>query len=387
MNNYAITVINLLVCVSVVYSNVNYPKLSGYSNKNWNNQRVSHNHANAHPNANNQDKYNVNNYNDNGNKDVDSAGLMDEIFARGFKKSPSDLVDLGLVTSKKIEDLEKKLGTTQRTFVEWIQNIVGTTTTVASIPKECPKCSCGTSSTPNKIVGGHDAGMDQFPWMAYLTYGGKFYCAACIINDKFLLTAAHCVDRFDTFKIMVHVGAFERGNKTSKSTAYRVESVIKHSGYSLLNYNNDIALIKILGRMKFDGPLKPVCLPERGSTFAGRNASVTGWGAVEESGTLATKLQEVVVPILSNNECRGTKYPPKKITDNMLCAGFLDGGKDSCQGDSGGPLHILEDNTYHVVGIVSWGEGCALEGYPGVYSRVNRYITWIERNTRGSCFC
>lgn len=77
--------------------------------------------------------------------------------------------------------------------------------------------------------------------------------------------------------------------------------------------------------------MKPVCLPERGSTFTGKNATVTGWGAIEESGPLSSTLQEVLVPIMSNNECRTTKYPPKRITDNMLCAGYIDGGKDSCQ--------------------------------------------------------
>lgn len=117
----------------------------------------------------------------------------------------------------------------------------------------------------------------------------------------------------------------------SRSVEYNVVNIIKHSGYSTTNYNNDIALLKIDGIIEFAGPMRPVCLPERGSTFAGRNATVTGWGALSESGPVSNTLQQVVVPIISNAECRATKYPAKRITDNMMCAGIVDGGKDSCQ--------------------------------------------------------
>lgn len=66
-------------------------------------------------------------------------------------------------------------------------------------------------------------------------------------------------------------------------------------------------------------------------TFAGKKGIVTGWGAVKEGGPVSHTLQEVTVPILSNAECRSMKYPSRRITDNMLCAGFKEGGKDSCQ--------------------------------------------------------
>ncbi|XP_053594540.1 trypsin-1-like [Microplitis demolitor] len=377
-------VVNLLLSVCVINSSINSKVpaiLSNYSNLNSHNTRV------------NKDE----------DKDKDNSNSVLRImFAQGFNKSPSDLVDLGLVNSKenKInmpkpgrllernnDDSDDNNDNTEKAFGEWIHNIVGSSTTVANIPEDCPKCLCGTSNIPNRIVGGQDAKLYQYPWMSYLTYHGRFYCAATIISSKYMLTAAHCVDRFDKSKIKVHTGAYDRNNASSQLVEYKILSVIKHSGYSITNYNNDLALIKINGVIKFDGPMKPVCLPERGSTFTGKNATVTGWGAIEESGPLSSTLQEVLVPIMSNNECRTTKYPPKRITDNMLCAGYIDGGKDSCQGDSGGPLHVVEDKTYKIVGIVSWGEGCALPGYPGVYTRVNRYISWIERNTKDSCFC
>lgn len=101
--------------------------------------------------------------------------------------------------------------------------------------------------------------------------------------------------------------------------------------------------------------------------------------------------QEVVVLILSQSECRSSSYSPAMITDNMLCAGYLGvGSKDACSGDSGGPLHVLLDEQpgqYQLAGIVSWGAGCARPDSPGVYTRVNQYLRWIEANTPSACAC
>lgn len=91
---------------------------------------------------------------------------------------------------------------------------------------------------------------------------------------------------------------------------------------------------------------------------------------------------QVDVPLLGPVACRNTAYNATEITDNMICAGFISGGKDACQGDSGGPLVVSDQQSgYRLTGIVSWGNGCALRHYPGVYTRVSRYIDWLEENT------
>ena len=92
---------------------------------------------------------------------------------------------------------------------------------------------------------------------------------------------------------------------------------------------------------------------------------------------------------MTNAECRKAGYFRFQISNNMMCAGYLEGGKDSCQGDSGGPLHVIDKNTgkYQEIGIVSWGNGCAQKRYPGVYTRVSRYLRWINFNTRDACLC
>lgn len=124
-------------------------------------------------------------------------------------------------------------------------------------------------------------------------------------------------------------------------------------------------------------------------TYVGVRGIASGWGTLKEDGKPSCVLQEVEVPVISNEECRNTNYSSKMISDNMMCAGYpATGQKDTCQGDSGGPLvRERDDKKYELIGIVSWGNGCARPGYPGVYTRVTRYLDWILKNSRDGCFC
>ncbi|XP_011156887.1 trypsin-1 [Solenopsis invicta] len=254
-------------------------------------------------------------------------------------------------------------------------------------PEKCLKCTCGVTNKYNRIVGGVETLINQYPWMVLLMYRGQFYCGGTVINSRYVLTAAHCIYGFDPSKLTVRILEHDwKTSNESKTQDFQVEKIIRHSAYSTTNYNNDIALLKLDSAIKFQGSMRPACLPEQVKTFAGKNGIVTGWGAIKEGGAISHILLEVTVPILTNAECR-TKYPPHRITDNMMCAGFKEGGKDSCQGDSGGPMHIEENGIHQIVGVVSWGEGCARPGYPGVYARVNRYLTWIAHNTEDGCYC
>ena len=119
----------------------------------------------------------------------------------------------------------------------------------------------------------------------------------------------------------------------------------------------------------------PICLPDPAQDYDNVKALVTGWGTLQSGGKHPDILQEVNVTTMTNQQCRRQKYSHSSITDHMICSG--DEGKDSCQGDSGGPLSVqAQDGRYSQIGIVSWGDGCAKPGYPGVYTRLTSLLDW-----------
>merc|ERR1711953_1035624 len=115
-------------------------------------------------------------------------------------------------------------------------------------------------------------------------------------------------------------------------------------------------------------------------TEAGTMCTVTGWGTLSEGGfSLPNILHKVTVPVVSDADCNESySSSGYGIADSMICAGLPEGGKDSCQGDSGGPFTCGESpETRELLGIVSWGIGCARAGYPGVYTEVSHFVEWI----------
>ncbi|XP_013193920.2 transmembrane protease serine 9 [Amyelois transitella] len=256
-------------------------------------------------------------------------------------------------------------------------------------PKTTCTCKCGERNEASRIVGGFEAGTNEFPWMARLTYFKRFYCGGMLINDRYVLTAAHCVKGFMWFMIKVTFGEHNRCNSTIRpETRFALRAIANK--FTLSNFDNDIALLRLNERVPISDAIKPICLPSNNQDlYVGVKALAAGWGTLTEEGKPACTLQEVEVPVMSNQQCRNTKYTANMITDNMLCAGYPDTGKkDSCQGDSGGPL-IAErkfDTRYELIGVVSWGNGCARPGYPGVYTRVTNYLDWIKENTKDACY-
>ncbi|XP_026330491.1 transmembrane protease serine 9-like [Hyposmocoma kahamanoa] len=258
-----------------------------------------------------------------------------------------------------------------------------------NLPKTTCTCKCGERNEVSRVVGGDEAGIDEFPWMAKLTYFKKFYCGGMLINDRYVLTAAHCVKGFMWFMIKVTFGEHNRCNATVRPETRFVLRAIANK-FTLSNFDNDIALLRLNERVPISDAIKPICLPSNDDNlYVGVKAVAAGWGTLTEEGKVSCTLQEVEVPVLSNEECRNTKYTASMITDNMLCAGYpKTGQKDSCQGDSGGPLvtERKHDKRYELIGVVSWGNGCARVGYPGVYTRVTNYLEWIRENTQDACY-
>ncbi|KAI4457410.1 tryptase-related [Holotrichia oblita] len=252
--------------------------------------------------------------------------------------------------------------------IDWILGLFGNKPPtqqppVIVTPTSCGRCKCGASYKYHRIVGGVETTANAYPWMVYLTYSGRFYCGASVINDRYILTAAHCINGFPKERLAATFLDHDRSTTyETKTFTRKIANILKHGGYGVGGtFNNDIALLKLNEPLDFSGLVKPVSI-------------VTGWGATESTGQVSNVLREVDVPVISNMECRSTGYG-RRITDNMICAGYPEGQKDACQGDSGGPMHIANNSLYSIIGVVSWGEGCAQANYPGVYTRVNRYIT------------
>jgi len=241
-----------------------------------------------------------------------------------------------------------------------------------------------------RIVGGQEATPGEWPWQAALVmkeadpYNGQF-CGGSIINKDWVLTAAHCVDTAAPGDLDVIVGIHDLASPDPDFVRVALSRIVVHPGWNDATKDNDIALLQLASPVPAragSGGTLPIAFvdtaPGNIGSLTGTPATTTGWGNTNPNGTnYPERLREVQVPIVSNAECRSSYG---NLTDNMICAGLPDGGKDSCQGDSGGPLVIHDDSAgeWVQVGIVSFGIGCGAPGYPGVYARVSRYAAWIS---------
>ncbi|KAM9745016.1 LOW QUALITY PROTEIN: serine protease 33-like [Menidia menidia] len=241
---------------------------------------------------------------------------------------------------------------------------------------------CGTAPLNTKgdtrIVGGEDAPAGSWPWQASLQRRGSHFCGGSLINNMWVLTAAHCFPSTSTSDLVVSLGRDTLQGSNPNAVSRTVSRVINHPNYNDDTSDNDICLLQLSDTVDFTDHIRPVCLAASGSQFSeGQNSWVTGWGNIRNGVSLPPPqtLQEVDVPVVSNSRCNSAYGI---ITGNMICAGLTQGGKDSCQGDSGGPLVSRNETRWVQSGVVSFGRGCAEPNFPGVYARVSQYQTWIN---------
>uniref|UniRef100_A0A3B3BZE7 Peptidase S1 domain-containing protein n=1 Tax=Oryzias melastigma TaxID=30732 RepID=A0A3B3BZE7_ORYME len=238
---------------------------------------------------------------------------------------------------------------------------------------------CGQANLNTRIVGGQNAPPGFWPWQVSLQTSAHF-CGGSLINNQWVLTAAHCFPSRSASGVNVLLGLQSLQGSNPNMVSRTITTLVVHPSYNSVTSDNDIALLQLSSPVTLTPYITPVCLASTSSNFySGINTWVTGWGNTGSGISLPSPqtLQEVQVPIVGNRQCQ-CNYNTVSITSNMVCAGLPEGGKDSCQGDSGGPLVIKQNNRWIQAGIVSFGEGCALPNYPGVYSRVSRYETWIN---------
>ncbi|XP_062557292.1 uncharacterized protein LOC134222163 [Armigeres subalbatus] len=266
---------------------------------------------------------------------------------------------------------------------------------ITTIPT--PATGCGYSKVEhNRVVGGVPAALHGWPWMALVGYKDalgevSFKCGGSLITNRHVLTAAHCI-RKDLFSVRLG----EHDTSIDTETNHIDVVVVKmetHPSYDKKDGHSDLAVLYLANDVAFNDAVRPICLPLsdpiRTRNFEGYTPFVAGWGRTQEGGKSANILQELQIPIISNGECRNLyakinrAFSEKQFDDSVTCAGVLEGGKDSCQGDSGGPLMLPQrdgvDFYYYQVGVVSYGVGCARAEVPGVYTRVAKFVDWIQQ--------
>jgi len=169
------------------------------------------------------------------------------------------------------------------------------------------------------------------------------------------------------------------GNSFQQAESIRVLDGASHPMFKVNGYlNNDFGLLLLEKpydyAMNSNNKIQLVLNKDHNIPRSGDMLDAIGMGAKVFGGSGGTELRDVSVPATSNPECREIY---QTLTDRMLCAGEVDGGKDACQGDSGGPLLKRDGNIHIQVGIVSFGRNCAK--FPGVYARISRGYNWIHK--------
>ncbi|KAL0123016.1 hypothetical protein PUN28_007566 [Cardiocondyla obscurior] len=232
-------------------------------------------------------------------------------------------------------------------------------------------------SGEERIINGNDADINSYPYIVSLKNNGEHMCGGSILNENWIVTAAHCVKIVNTpLKEMTLCSGTSVLNENCN--LHYVEKYEIHPNYDDATKDYDIALIRVTPAFTFSDNTSPIDLPSNANIY-NEWATVCGWGYyMKENNQVKTvvsnQLKCATVPWVSNQQCE-MNYENIQLTSRMICYGYQTGDVDACQGDSGGPL-INRDNI--LIGIISWGIGCADVNAPGVYTDVTLFLNWIK---------
>jgi len=250
-------------------------------------------------------------------------------------------------------------------------------------------------------TGGFEATPGKWPWMALfgekLESGvlGHWFCGGTLITDRHVLTAAHCLRPQQAASVGVRLGDHDLSFDAEVDHQERnIAWIRRHPDYR--GAQNDIALVRLTEPVVLTDAVRPICLPPAGSEHHGRDVEMAGWGRLGFDAKPSDILQEVPLRVSDEADCEHahSQVPsfsfrfPGGFQGTKVCALSRDGEpRDACPGDSGGPLmaEVMAaapqlPARYELVGVVSTGVGCGNQAFPGIYTKVSRYIDWIVQN-------
>merc|ERR1711970_21931 len=261
-------------------------------------------------------------------------------------------------------------------------------------------CNCAPVSSSDRIVGGKEVNPKyKLPYQVLVSpcasNGGCLMCGGTILNKRYVVTAAHCLyagkdlmtlKGGTKFRVMVGEHDHCKHNEAGGKNFVMASVVHKHPKYDINSApaDFDIAILKLSKDLTFSDKIKPVCLPTSATKdYSGKASTVSGWGGTKAYTPLKPvdqprqcALKEAIVEILKTSSTKCSNFLGDSSSTTMLCAWAK--GKDACQGDSGGPLTVAENGKYVLLGVVSYGSGCATE-HPGVYARVQGFLPWMKK--------
>ncbi|XP_017777350.1 PREDICTED: uncharacterized protein LOC108563242 [Nicrophorus vespilloides] len=250
--------------------------------------------------------------------------------------------------------------------------------------KYCSETHVGKSGRIKRIIGGTIAEDEEFSHAVALSYdvngNKKFLCAGSLISDKYVLTAATCINTKIPVSVRLGDLNLESDSDDANAVDVKIARVLKHPDYDGSKVQNDIGLIELESKIEFNDNIRPACLnTEKSSTDADSFIAI-GWGQTE-IGAVSPSLMKVTLNEIASAECIKT-YKYRNITINgesQICTNSKT--KDTCRGDSGGALQKLNpdfSSAYDIYGITSFGSRNCASGFPSVFTRVSYYIDWIE---------